>query len=403
MSRLCVRCKGNMLCGRSRCPITEKFRFLSGYKVSKHLIDPTPPSVFVGRYGYPAVNAGPLISITDAPPDVTDNPEKWVGGKIEDILRFRTGLVRGNFRVSVEEARDPGRMLQYVQEIALSSSPVDVEARFSKIREKKIRFDDTLAPHGVSGTVKDLRIVDNPKVPLKVEKAVGDTDARVSEITAELLDDGISTYHIQRLLSADLLGRKKERRLVPTRWAVTAIHDTAGKELINRILMYEQLNEFRLFSFEHFGNHFEVLLMPAPYFYEIVEIWTKNSLWSSESEVIEVDRERRGMRKTYSTLGGGYYAGRLPVLEYMNGIRKQAGVIIVREIHPSYWAPLGVWVVEEGVRNALKNRPEVYESLDQAIEKIKNRVRTPSQKWFPRLSMLREFKEQRSLYDFLDR
>ncbi len=402
MSRLCVRCKGNLLCGRSKCPITERFRFLSRYEVRDHLIDPTPPSVFVGRYGYPAVNAGPLISITDAPPEITDNPGEWAGGRIEDVLRFRTGLVRGNFRVNVEEARDPGRMLQYVQEIALSGSPIDVEAKFSKIGNNSMRFDDTLAPHGISGTVKDLRVVDNPKVPHKVERAVGDTDARVSEITAELLDNGVSTYHIQRLLTAGLLGKKRDRRLVPTRWAVTAVHDTAGKELIARIMMYDQINEFLLFSYEHFGNHFEVLLMPAPYFFEIVEIWTKNSLWSSGSAVIEVDRERRGVKKTYSVLGGGYYAGRLPVLEYLNERKKQAGAMVVREIHPSYWAPLGVWVVEEGVRNAMKSKPEIFENVDQAVERIKNRIRTPFQKWLPRLSMLREFKEQRSIYDFLN-
>ncbi len=346
------------------------------------------------------MNVGPLITILDVPPEINDNPGKWVGGRIEEILKFRTGLVRGNFRVSVEDARDPDKMLQYVQEIALSSSPVDVEAEFSKIVRRNITFDDTLAPHGISGVVRTLKVIDNPEVPSKIEKAVGDTDARVSEITAEMLDDGVSTYYIQRLLSAGLLGRKKDRKLVPTRWAITAVHDTAGKELIGRILNFEPVDRVMMFSFEHFGNRFEILLLPTYYFFEIAEIWTRNSLWSAGSEVIEVDRERLGMRKTYSSLGGGYYAARFPVLQYLSKIRRQAGVVVVREIYPSYWAPLGVWVVEEGVKTALKKKPEIFDNLTQAIEKLKKRIKTPFQRWLPKLSMIKEIREQKSLDDF---
>ena len=64
-SKKCIICKGaRMLCGKDRCPLMIKF-----YTHSKTapLIDSTdlegcsPPAVFVGRYGYPKVDIGPLI------------------------------------------------------------------------------------------------------------------------------------------------------------------------------------------------------------------------------------------------------------------------------------------------------------------------------------------------------
>jgi len=73
-------------------------------------------------------------------------------------------------------------------------------------------------------------------------------------------------------------------------------------------------------------------------------------------------------------LSGGYYAARLPVLEYLREKRGQASVLVIREIKPSYYAPLGVWVVEEGVRKALKSKPEVFESFDDALTAASRRV-----------------------------
>jgi hypothetical protein len=84
---------------------------------------------------------------------------------------------------------------------------------------------------------------------------------------------------------------------------------------------------------------------------------------------------------------------------YSSGI--QGGAIVIREISPSYWAPLGVWVVEEGVRQAMKNRWEEAEDLNRALTSIERRIQTPRTAWLPSLTMLAEFKEQRRLSDFL--
>ncbi len=62
------------------------------------------------------------------------------------------------------------------------------------------------------------------------------------------------------------------------------------------------------------------------------------------------------------------------MLEYLREKRRQASVLVIREIKPSYYAPLGVWVVEEGVRKALKGNPEAFESFNDALAAASQRV-----------------------------
>ncbi|MCR3884500.1 MAG: hypothetical protein NUK54_09025, partial [Methanothrix sp.] len=129
--------------------------------------------------------------------------------------------------------------------------------------------------------------------------------------------------------------------------------DIAGKHLIEAIRDNPPINDHILFSGERLGNHFEILLAPGTFTYELVEIWLPRSVWSGEESWIGADREGPGPKKGYSSLAGGYYAARLAVLERLAEMRRQASVLAAREITEEYWAPLGVWVVREAARAAL--------------------------------------------------
>src|SRR5512135_2878364 len=57
-SSLCILCKGaRFLCGKTRCPIMVKVNyFLKSIPLMNENIDGmSPPSVFIGRIGYPNV------------------------------------------------------------------------------------------------------------------------------------------------------------------------------------------------------------------------------------------------------------------------------------------------------------------------------------------------------------
>ena len=46
----------------------------------------SPPSVFVGSYGYPKVGVGPMVPPIHGDTSLLDLPEKWLGKTLEDIV-----------------------------------------------------------------------------------------------------------------------------------------------------------------------------------------------------------------------------------------------------------------------------------------------------------------------------
>ncbi|AKG90878.1 hypothetical protein GAH_01844 [Geoglobus ahangari] len=372
---LCVRCKGRLLCGKSRCPILDAFKTRN---VSLGEIDenPTPPSVFVGRIGYPKVFAGPMLVLGNENPELFENPSLY-SKRVEDVLALRMGLARTYRQFSVQSALNPDRTLMELQEIAGSIRNVEVEGKYERI-VRKPALDDIMMPSGISAVFRDIRLTSNPKIPAKVEK-VSDDEIKAVQAVRMLHDHGFSTSYIQRVMSVGMLGI--EKKLVPTRWSITAVHDIIAESLKREIADFPEVGEVLLFSYEHYGNHFEVILYPSSYFFQLVEVWIEKSLWSPERTWVGSDREGIGKKREYSELSGGYYAARLPVVEYLHKIKRQAGAIVLREIRPEYSAPLGVWVVEEGVRKALESKPERFDSVQQAIARAESRLKTKRSLW----------------------
>lgn len=390
---LCARCKGNLLCGRVKCPLLQKFRFARADIVEGSVEKPTPPSAFVGRIGYPKVFVGPLVATTDLEPEYLDSPWLWKGS-VDDIIKLRVSLVRGMRKVDVN-VTEPDRFLLNLQEATASTKHVDIETEISKVIRRPL-FDDVTQPMGIAAQIKNMKVAENPKIPDKVEKVYYD-DLKAVEAVRYLFDSGFNTYYIQKVFSVGMLGEKNNRKLVPTRWSITAVHDILGEEIKKEIADFESVNTYMLFYYEHFGNHFEVILSPGNYSFQLIEIWVKKSFWSPDSTWIGYDREDISKKKDYSELSGGYYAARLPVLEYLRKIKRKASVVVIREIKPEYYAPLGVWVVEEGVRKALTSKPEICESVNEAVEKAATRIRTDKRKWMVYLSP----HYQSSLSDFM--
>ena len=109
----------------------------------------------------------------------------------------------------------------------------------------------------------------------------------------------------------------------------------------------------------------------------------------------------RGRRSYASDLAGAYYAARLPVLEYLSGIRRQAGALVLMEVYPE-WIPLGVWRFREICREALRRQPVMFDTLEEALDAMGSRLRLPLAKWLERSEILRWFQTQTRLTRFLD-
>ncbi|MEM4782289.1 MAG: hypothetical protein QXG03_12130, partial [Halalkalicoccus sp.] len=170
------------------------------------------------------------------------------------------------------------------------------------------------------------------------------------------------------------LGEAETRRLVPTRWSITAVDDTIGKFLRGSIRSNPSVDRTRVFSSEYMGNRYWAILSPGNWEFELVEMKAPGSVWNPvDSEVwIASDHEGYEGRTRYVEGGtaGAYYATRLAALEHLEGIGRQAKVLVLRHVSDEYWAPVGVWQIRESVRDAFAGESGVAETFHDAVREI---------------------------------
>ncbi len=105
-------------------------------------------------------------------------------------------------------------------------------------------------------------------------------------------------------------------------------------------------------------------------------------------------------RKTYAKPGGCYYSARLAVSEYLDTIRRQAGAIMLREIHPGYIMPVGVWNVRESLRALFKTKFEQFDSMDAAMNYVSTIFEIPKRGWVENSALLQKAYFQRKISEF---
>jgi len=402
-STRCLQCRGaKMLCGKDRCPVMVKF--YSSVK-TRPLIDSTslhgstPPSVFVGRYGYPHVDIGPMVPPQQGDTALIDTPEQWIGKNIDDIVDFRMQLVRGKYRNPVTNFS--GKIVDFTREIALAARSVDTEITFSRKPRGSIALYDEVQPHGPSAPIRKVWVA-NPSVDHKIEKAFYDGDLKASDAVLDLYRQGVLISRIQKAFSVGAFGMEDNRKFVPTRWSITAVDSTIGHDIKERIKQYPYINECRVYETYGLDNRWLILMYPAAYEYELIEAWYPNTTWnpSQRNIVIFGDHEFYQGRTTYATIGGCYYAARLATAEALDRERRQAGIVVLREAHPGYIMPVGVWNVRENVREALRHPPHTFSTFQQALGFVEQTMDIPLQRWIETSELIRGRLYQRRLDDF---
>jgi hypothetical protein len=394
-ANLCIMCKGSRaLCGRERCPLFARFRVEPKIEknVSKDFFGPSM-NVFVGRIGYPRVSIGPLTAIELK--TRLDEPGSWFGMDYGDIIELQSLLLRSKLR---QDIHSRSRFVEETQELALASKPTDVEMRFRKKPVYRMSFSDVYQPMGPSASLEKMRITENPKISWRVEKIVRD-EIRANEAGVMLYQKGLDVYKISTILSSGVLGLEKNRKLVPTRWSITSVHDMIANRLIREIKEYHSINEYRVYSSQYLDNHFEILLMPGNWEFENFEAWTPGSMWSfklKKTEILEEYEPFKGRAKYADLQGGGFYSSRLGCCELLKNIRKQARVVLFREIYEGYSIPVGCWQILENIRNASRQPFKRFSTKEEALNYIDSNLRIPIKEYLKQSRVL----SQRRLVDF---
>lgn len=361
----------------------------------------SPPSVFVGEYGYPHVRVGPMVPPYHGDTSILDNPELWLGKSLEEIVNYRINLLKGTMIHNVSKISD--RYIESLQDMALSKRAVDSTMTFEKIPSQYLnemvlsKGDLEEIPTVFSAPVSDFKIYPSTSDE-KIEKKYYDGDLLASDAVVELFDNNVDITRIARVLSIGMLGRKKNRKLVPTKWSITAADDIVSMNLLKKIKDNSVLDCYLVFDFNHLGNYYSIIFIPDDVWnFEMIESWID----TNGRVHIGSDYESGKNIDHYPSIAGAYFAARLAAAEYLFKKRKKSSVLILREIHPEYFMSLGVWQIREGIRESLKWKGKKFETFDSALKYGVSKTSLSIDEWIKNSSIIRN-KKQKRMSDYLN-
>jgi hypothetical protein len=349
----------------------------------------SPPSIFVGSYGYPKVGVGPMVPPIHGDTTLLDSPELWLGKTLEDIVNFRLSLVRGIEKISIQNTQ--GRFIENLHEVAMSSHSIDTDLQFHKTTLPVTTIDGESAPFGPVGDIKSAKFF-GTRSDKSIERVYYDHDLKAQDAVLTLYNKGIDISKIQKCFSIGMLGKK--RKLVPTKWSITATDDIISKSLVSEILEFDLIDSCRIFSHDHLGNMFSVILFPHRWLFEMQEAW------HDENKVgFGFDSEDARCIDHPPAIAGAYFAAKLGVAEYLVQKKLQAAVLVLREIRPEYAVPVGVWQIREAIRAAMKKEPYIAGNFIDGVNFASKRMSIGKSEWLSRGRLLKMLK-QKSISEF---
>jgi len=324
----------------------------------------SPPSVFVGRYGYPKVSIGPMVPADiHGNTSILDSPEGWVGKTLQEILNYRLSLVRGLNSIKINDLDN--KFILTLQELTMSSKPAESELNFHKIptfhqsllSTQNNDLNKEFTPFGPQAEIKSFKLSSSTSTNKKIDNLYSDNSVKANDAVIDLYNNGIEISQINKVLSLGMLGRKNKRHLVPTRWSISATDDIISSHLVKIIELYQSIDKFEVIRYNHFSNYYSIIFIPSDVWsFEMVEAWYDQNN-DANKFFLESDYEDATGLDHYPRIAGAYFAAKLGILEYLSSYRKRkCSVLVFREIRPEYLVPLGVWQIREGIREALRTK-----------------------------------------------
>ena len=363
--------------------LTEKIK-MNSVDVGKDLDGSTPPSVFIGRWSYPKVYAGPMMVPQLGDTYIMDSPEQWIANDKtqEDIITYRMNLVRGKQLIDIKDVENP--FVEKLQDISLASKSIDSEATFGS-KPVGASFNEEITPHGPSAIIERFDI-DAVRWDKQLEKSFYDTDLKARDAVMNLHNKDVPFTAMQKAFSVGAFGLKKNRRLVPTRWSITACDSTIADSLLKEVRHYPIMDSHRVYEFSSLNNYYAIILTPTEWQYEWFEAFIK--VLGGE-EMMFSDYETNSNKTEYSCVGGCYYSAKMAVLDKLAKLKLQSGVIILREAYSGY-VPLGVFNVRENIKFAMNGDYKEFESLKDSLAYCGTKLQIPISKYVRQSNLLKE-------------
>ena len=371
----------------------------------------SPPSVFVGQYGYPKVNIGPMVPDIHGNTSLLDSPEKWIGKTLQQVLDFRLSSIRGMNSHKVNDLDN--KFILSLHELIMSTKPTESEMLFHKkptfhhenslLSNSNNNLNIEITPFGPQGEIKSFKISSTTNTNKKIDYLYSDNQIRATDAIIDLYRNGIEISQINKVFSLGMLGQKNKRHLVPTRWSISATDDMISSYLLKQIELYQSIDSFQVIKYNHFSNFYSIIFIPSNVWaFEMVEAWFDKEE-DEKRYFIESDCERAyaGLDH-YPRIAGAYFAAKLAVLEYLKAKKRKCSVLILREIRPEYLVPLGVWQIREGIRGALRSNKNIFTFSDFKTSLIcaSKDMKVPLLKWLGHSEIYKSYGKKTLLSDF---
>lgn len=371
----------------------------------------SPPSVFVGHYGYPKVSIGPMVPDIHGNTSILDSPERWLGKTLQEILNFRLSLVRGSNSIKIHDLDN--RFILSLHELIMSSKPAESELNFynkplfyQSLISKNNDLNTEFTPFGPQAEIKSFKISSSISTNKKIEYLYSDSHIKANDAIIELYKNGIEVSQINKVLSLGMLGQKNKRHLVPTRWSISATDDILSSNLVRQIELYQSIDSFKVIKYNHFSNYYSIIFIPSEVWnFEMIEAWYDKN--NETKFFLESDCETATFGLDhYPRIAGAYFAAKLAVLEYLTSKKRKCSVLILREIRPDYVIPLGVWQIREGIRAALRSNKDSssnsnsFSDFKTALLYASNGMRVPLLNWLSHSEIYKNYGKKTLISDF---
>ncbi|MDE1768918.1 MAG: hypothetical protein KGH62_06175, partial [Candidatus Micrarchaeota archaeon] len=164
---------------------------------------------------------------------------------------------------------------------------VYADAKLTRKPNMMISMGENSQPFGPSAPLKELSL-GGIHTNTKVENAHSDTAMNASTAIIELYGKGVMVSKIQKALSAGLLGIGANRKFVPTRWSITAVDDTLGRENLKTVKQCDTIDSYRVYHSVALDNRWIVIMAPGEWSYELVEAFYPKTTWNLDGQNISI-------------------------------------------------------------------------------------------------------------------
>jgi hypothetical protein len=349
---------------------------------SRHLTVFSPPGVFIETAKYPVLMAGVLASRQPSEfLSIFDHPDAWQGLDREAILSMRKYLYRFVMPVNAREM-SPSSTIKTLQALALSVSPVELEIEAPSLPAQDLKSVGALLPSSPIVHAQSLQLNSEPEIS-RVAKTVTEKDIPASDGIWKLLDYDYSLDFAVRLMSVGLLGRHKNRRMIPLKSAYKAVIDVFVNRAVMELIDAPSAQTSRIFTRDLFGDRFTVLMTPGEPRVDYVKLdMTRKPM--SRGVSIESTRHPGLDAKTSVFADHARYSAYCALLSE----RRTSHVTVFHLSRNTKNHVLGPWIARAGVKETLQTDPVLLEDRENTFAVLRSVLRPELGAWIDETNLL---------------